>query len=174
MDIEIKIDGIKELERNLNKVYESMIKGANKGIKDVAENIQSVSRDKAPTDGRNILKNSIFVSETKEKALNMYEIYVDTIACPWAWYVYFGTGVRGQGKKKLYWWVGESKLENSTPELMDSAGFYKKLNEETGEYMWKVYGQRPKPFMNEAIEETMNQNRDIISRAIRNEIRKGM
>ena len=174
MDIEIKIDGIKELEKNLNKVYESMIKGANKGMRDVSENIQSVAKSIAPTDGRNLLKNAIMTMESSGNPFNVYDIYVDIVACPFAYYVYFGTGIYGKGKKLYVWFVGESSLKNSTPDLMDTYNYRSFINDKTGEIVWEVHGQKPKRFLEEAVETTSNQNRDIISKAIRNEIRKGM
>ena len=189
MDIEIKIDGIKELERNLNKVYEGMIKGANKGMKEVSENIQSVAKSIAPSDGRNLLKNAIMTMESSGRPFNVYNVYIDVVVCPFATYVYFGTGIYS-GSGKYYWWVGESQLENSSVDIISKYKYKgngspdKYIYSSRGERMWRIRGQKPKRIFeggygeiseNEsAIYVTKEQNRDIISRAIRNEIRKGM
>lgn len=165
MKLEVKLDGLDKLEKELNKVYKNLVSGTNLAITDVAENIRQVAKDKAPSTTRQQLKKSISISESSNGTFNKSRVYIDTSIAPYAKYVYFGTiGV---------WWVGESKLKNSSKELMDVYAYYSYVDEETGDTVWQVKGQEPKMFLEEAIETTESQNIDIAKSTIAREIKKG-
>lgn len=172
MKIECELKGAKELDNKLNKLYLNLLKGMKKGVEDMAKNTQDKAKDIAPIDkaGRGLIKNSILIKNEENNNYFVSKVYVDSSLCPFVYYVYFGTGLYGKGKRRTEWIVKESTLQYSTPELMDM--YFNTYQLKSGEKYWVVRGQKPQPFLEDAMNVSLNENKDIFKNAVREYLRR--
>lgn len=173
MKINIEVEGVKELNSKLDSLYKNLMQGAEKGIEEITENTLKKSKDMAPVDlqGRGIMKKATTSRVEKDDNSITGTVYINANDAPFAKYVYFGTGTYNGGKS--YWYVPMSSLKDSNPDLMDM--YYQpryggKLGQE--EY-WIVHGQKPQPYLKNALEVSKDENLSIFNDIVKSYIRKG-
>ena len=157
-NIEIEID-VAKFEKDINDLVKDVKNGIEEGIKLATTNTRMIAMILVEYEAFNTgkLRNSVETELNIKPNEIVGEIFVDINQVPYIMYVYYGTGIY-RGRKG--WWTNKKNVINAEKYRTPTR------NASNGETYIYFKGQRPKPFLEEALNSTIEENMDIILNAI--------